>query len=91
MICQKVTFSTVLSDELAKAGVQGRLLNFVAANLADLQKKMLNMNAGAQIADLHSRIKEIYACVNMDVCLGFTFCIQSFKSLLACRMNQAHA
>ena len=34
--------------------------------ITDLTKG-LTLEAEAQIADLHTRIKEIYACINMDV------------------------
>ena len=51
------------------AGVKRKRLVFVPAKLTDLTKG-LTPEAEAQIADLHTRIKDIYACVNMDVRLA---------------------
>ena len=70
MIFQRlgVTFLTVSIDDLKKAGIQKRYLRIVAANIANLTNR-LAMDNEAQIMDLHSRIKDIYACVNMDVSL----------------------
>ncbi|KAF8345411.1 hypothetical protein F5887DRAFT_1061787 [Amanita rubescens] len=59
----RVTFSTVSSEDLKKAGVKR---NFCAREKTDLTKE-LTSDAEAQIADLHTRIKDIYAGVNMDV------------------------
>ena len=38
--------------------------------LESILTKGLTPEAEAQIADLHTRIKDIYACVNMDVRLA---------------------
>ena len=51
-------------------GVKRKRLVFVPAKLTDLTKG-LTPEAEAQIADLHTRIKDIYACVNMDVRLAW--------------------
>jgi hypothetical protein len=59
------TFSTVSADDLKEAGVKMNFLSFVDAEVANLTKR-LSTDAEAQIADLHTRIKEIYACVNLD-------------------------
>ena len=64
-----MTFSTVSSEDLEKAGVRRKRLIFVPAKITDLTKR-LTSDAEVQIADLHTRIKDIYACVNMDVCLA---------------------
>jgi hypothetical protein len=61
MILQR-TFATVSADDLKRAG----FLNFVDAEVANLTKR-LSTDAEAQIADLHTKIKEIHACVNMHV------------------------
>ena len=70
MIFQRlgVTFLTVSIDDLKKAGIQKRHLHLVAANIANLTNR-LAMDNEALILGLHSRIKDIYACVNMDVSL----------------------
>jgi hypothetical protein len=65
MILQR-TFSTVSEDDLERAGVKMTFLNFKHAEVTNLTKR-LSTDAKAQIADLHTKIKEIYACVNMDV------------------------
>jgi methionyl-tRNA formyltransferase len=69
---QKVTFSTVRSDDLKRAGVIRKRLVFVPVKVTELAKA-LPTNAEAEISDLHSRIKKIYARVNMDVCFSFAF------------------
>ena len=69
MTLQRVTFSTVTSEDLKKAGVTRKRLVFEPAKVDGLTKA-LTTNADAEIADLHSRIKKIYARVNMDVCLS---------------------
>ena len=61
-----MTFSPVSSEDLKKAGVKRKRLVFVPAKIIDLTKELI-LEAEAQIADLLTRIKEIYACVNMDV------------------------
>jgi hypothetical protein len=76
MTLQRVAFSTVVSDDLKKAGVKRTRLVFEPAKVAELTTG-LTTNTEAEIADLHSRIKKIYARVNMDVHLisiTFPFC-----------------
>ncbi|KAH9083809.1 hypothetical protein EDB83DRAFT_2309719 [Lactarius deliciosus] len=60
----KVSFLTISSKHLKKVGVKRKLLIFADEKITELMNG-LTMDAEAQIADLHSRIKEIYACVNM--------------------------
>jgi hypothetical protein len=64
-----MTFSTATAEDLRKAGVTRRQLVFEPAKVTELTKG-LTTNAEAEIADLHSRIKKIYARVNMDVHLA---------------------
>jgi hypothetical protein len=64
-----VSFSTVCAEDLKKAGVTSGRLVFEPAKLSELTEG-LTANTEAEIADLHSRIKKIYAHVNMDVCLS---------------------
>jgi hypothetical protein len=79
----------VAAEDLKKAGVTRKRLIFEPAKIAELTKG-LPKNAEAEIADLHSRIKKIYARVNMDVRLAIiTF--RSFKQILARSTNQVHA
>ncbi|KAG6374753.1 hypothetical protein JVT61DRAFT_4129 [Boletus reticuloceps] len=61
----RVTFSTITSDDLKKAGVMRKRLMFDDAKITGLTNG-LTTDAKADIADLHSRIKNIYARVNMD-------------------------
>ena len=61
----KVTFSTVAAEDLWR-GLR-KLLIFEPAEFY----KGPTANAEAEIADLHSRIKKVYARVNMDVRLPF--------------------
>jgi hypothetical protein len=87
---QRVTFSTVSFADLKKAGVlRGRLI-FAPAKITNLTDKVTT-DTKAQIADLHCRIKDIYACVNMDVRVNLITFVFWSKSLLACSMNQVHA
>ena len=89
MILQRVTFSTVAAEDLKKAGVTRKRLIFEPAKIAELTKG-LTKSAEAEIADLHSRIRKIYARVNMDVRLAIiTF--RSCKRILARSTNQVHA
>ena len=74
---QRVTLSTVAAEDLRKAGVTRKRLAFEPAKVTELTKE-LTPNAEAEIADLHSRIKKIYARVNMDVCLAIIN-FRSFK------------
>jgi len=60
-----VIFSTVALEDLKKAGVTRKRLVFVPAKITELTKG-LTTKAEAEIIDLHSRIKKIYARVNMD-------------------------
>ncbi|KIJ42161.1 hypothetical protein M422DRAFT_60388 [Sphaerobolus stellatus SS14] len=66
IMLQRVTFSTVTSEDLKKAGVTRKPLYFDPAKVIQLAEG-LTMNAEAEIVDLYSRIKKIYARVNMDV------------------------
>jgi sugar-specific transcriptional regulator TrmB len=66
---QTVTFSTLSSEDLMKVGVERKHLALVDANISKLTKE-LTTDAEAQIADLNSRIEEIYECVNMDARLA---------------------
>ena len=64
-----MTFSTVSLEDLKKAGVTRKRLIFVSTKITELTKG-LTTEAKAEIADLYSRIKKIYARVNMDVRLS---------------------
>lgn len=88
MMLQRVTFSTVASEDLKKAGVKRGLLAFEPAKVAELADG-LTTDAGAEIADLHSRIKKIYAHVNMDVRHVNRLCIRS-PNLLVVRTRFPH-
>jgi hypothetical protein len=69
-ILQTVTLSRQFrQQDLMEVGVERKHLYLVDANIRKLTKE-LTTDAEAQIADLKSRIKEIYECVNMDVCLA---------------------
>lgn len=68
MMSQRVTFSTVRTEDLKRAGVVRKRLVFEPVKVTDLAKA-LTTNVEAKISDLHSQIKKIYARVNMDVCL----------------------
>lgn len=58
------------ADDLRRAGVKRKRLTFDTAKVTALTEG-LTANVEAEIADLHSRIKKIYARVNMDdVCLA---------------------
>lgn len=57
-----MTFSTVASEDLKKAGVKRRRLVFKSAKVTELTSGVTT-NADAEIADLHCRIKKIYARV----------------------------
>ena len=81
-ILQRVTFSTVSFGDLKKAGVLRRRLIFVPEKIANLTDR-LTTNTKAQIADLHCKIKEIYACVNMDVSVNLiSFVFRGLKFYL---------
>ncbi|KDR68489.1 hypothetical protein GALMADRAFT_104694 [Galerina marginata CBS 339.88] len=62
---QRVTFSTVRSEDIKRAGVVRKRLVFEPAKVTELAKA-LPTNVEAEILDLHCRIKKIYARVNMD-------------------------
>jgi hypothetical protein len=66
MMLQRVTFSTVASEDLKKAGVKRKRLIFEPAKVTELTNG-LTTNGEAEIADLHSQIKKIYPRVKMDV------------------------
>jgi len=61
----RVTFSTVTLDDLKKAGIKRKRLSFEPKRVAELMRE-LTKNAEAELSDLYSRIKKIYARVNMD-------------------------
>jgi len=61
----RVTFSTLASEDLKKAGVTRKRLAFVPTKVTELTEG-LTTEAKVEIVDLHSRIKKIYARVNMD-------------------------
>ena len=84
MIRQRVTFSTVAAEDLKKAGVTRKRLIFEPAKITEL----VTTNVEAEIADLHSRVKKIYARVSMDVRLSL---LQLVKRILARSTNQVHA
>jgi hypothetical protein len=66
MILQRVTFPTVTLEDLKKAGITRKRLVFEPTKVTELTKG-LTTEAKVEIVDLHSRIKKIYARVNMDV------------------------
>ena len=68
MMVQRLTFSTVSEQDLKTAGVQRKRLVFKPEKISKLTEG-LTPTVEAEIADLHSRIKKIYARVNMDVSL----------------------
>ena len=67
-----MTFLTVRAEDLKRAGVVRKRLVFEPMKVTELAKA-LPTNAEAEILDLHSRIKKIYARVNMDVCFSFNY------------------
>ena len=88
MMLQRTAFSTVTLEDLKKAGIKRKCLCFEPQKVAALVRE-LTMNAEIEIADLYSRIKKIYAHVNMDVRLRLiTF---AFGCLNARSMNQVPA
>ncbi|KAG5641158.1 hypothetical protein DXG03_005874 [Asterophora parasitica] len=62
---QRMTLSTVRTEDLNGAGVVRKRLIFNPGKVIELAKA-LTTNAEAEISDLHSRLKKIYASVNMD-------------------------
>ncbi|GLB44047.1 hypothetical protein LshimejAT787_1502310 [Lyophyllum shimeji] len=78
----RVTFSTVASEDLKNAGVKRKRLIFEPAKVNELTSG-LTMNAEAEIADLHSRIKKIYARVNMDYEAGSRMILDAILLALA--------
>lgn len=69
IILQRVIFSSLTSEDLKNADVTRKCLAFEPSKVTEL-KKGLTKEAEVEIADLHSRIKKIYARVNMDVRLS---------------------
>lgn len=61
----KVTFSTVVLDDLKKAGLTRKRLVFSAQKVTELANG-LPRDVENLLADLYSRIKKIYTYVNMD-------------------------
>ncbi|KAF8479244.1 hypothetical protein DFH94DRAFT_47310 [Russula ochroleuca] len=78
----KVSFSTVCAEDLKKAGVTSGRLVFEPAKLSELTEG-LTANTEAEIADLHSRIKKIYAHVNMDYEAGSRMILDAILLALA--------
>ena len=66
MMLQRVNFSAVTTEDLEKIGVKKKPFDFDPEKLAELIKG-ITTNAEAEIADLQSQIKKIYASVDMDV------------------------
>ncbi|KAL4251082.1 hypothetical protein ABKN59_005641 [Abortiporus biennis] len=62
----RVTFSTVKPEDLKRGGVVRKRLVFDPKKVTELAKAVTEAAVEAEIADLHSRIKKIYAHVNMD-------------------------
>ncbi|PPQ81584.1 hypothetical protein CVT25_013423 [Psilocybe cyanescens] len=56
----QMNFLTVISEDLNRAGIVRKCLMF------ERVKRTHSVNTEAEISNLHSRIKKIYACVNMD-------------------------
>ena len=65
------------AEDLKKAGVTRKRLVFHAAKVTE-SAKVLTEKVRAEFVDLHSRIKKIYARVNMDVRLTLII-FRSFK------------
>jgi len=63
----RVTFSTVKLEDLKRGGVIRKRLIFNPKKVTKLAKAPTMPTVEAEIIDLHSRIKKIYAHVNMDV------------------------
>lgn len=61
----KVSFSTITLNDLKNVGVKREPLIISDDKIAKLVNG-LTVDTEAHIADLYSRVKEIYACVNMD-------------------------
>ncbi|KAH9176693.1 hypothetical protein EDB89DRAFT_1939413 [Lactarius sanguifluus] len=61
----KVSFSSITLNDLKKVGIKREPLIFADEKIAKLVNG-LTVDTEAHIADLYSRIKDIYACVNMD-------------------------
>ncbi len=64
-----MTFSTVSEQNPKTAGVQRKRLVFKPEKISKLTEGLIP-TVEAEIVDLHSRIKKIYARVNMYVCLS---------------------
>ncbi|KAH9040066.1 hypothetical protein EDB85DRAFT_2140703 [Lactarius pseudohatsudake] len=73
----KMSFSTVSLKDLEMAGVQGKRLVFDPVKITNLTNR-LTMDTDSQIVDLHARIKEIYACINMDYAPGSRMILDVF-------------
>ncbi|KAF8817639.1 hypothetical protein BYT27DRAFT_7074170 [Phlegmacium glaucopus] len=61
----RLDFSTVVSEDLKKAGVIRKCLVFLPEKISELMSVMTT-KARAENLDLHSRLRKIYARVNMD-------------------------
>lgn len=61
----RLSFSTVTSEDLQSAGIVRKRPIFKPEKVTELAKG-LSPAAEDELVDLHSRIKKIYACVNMD-------------------------
>lgn len=84
---QPMDFSTVKSGDLKKAGVVKKHLTLDLAKITKLSEA-LTRTADFEIADLHSRIKKIYSCVNMVVSSSRT---PIFAYHLTERVHSQHA
>ncbi|TFK69574.1 hypothetical protein BDN72DRAFT_897151 [Pluteus cervinus] len=66
-IKRKLNFSEVTEDDLRKAGVVRRALQRVPENVAELAEAYrINPAIETEIVGLHSRVKDIYGCVNRE-------------------------
>ena len=75
MMVQRLTFSTVSEQDLKTAGIQRKrlVLNVFKPEKISKLTEGMKPTVEAEIADLLSRIKKIYARVNMDVSLSLVF------------------
>lgn len=83
MILQRMTFSTITSEDLKQAGIQWKHLIFAPAKVSELTSE-LTTKVEVEIMDLHSQIKKIYAHVNMSVCFSTMLVTFAFGCLIEC-------
>ncbi|PPQ66531.1 hypothetical protein CVT26_009504 [Gymnopilus dilepis] len=79
---KRVTFATVTSEDLKKAGVKRKRLIFEPTKVTELTNG-LTTNAETEIVDLHFKIKKIYARVNMDYGPGSRMILDTILLALA--------